>query len=222
MSAGAPASRPAAVLFDLDGTLIDSVPDIARALNRTLAPLGCAPAAEGAVRGWVGQGSRRLLRDALAASGRELEEPALDALLADYVARYHADCTAATRLMPGAVELLDALAQAGIPVACVTNKPGAITRRVLDHFGLFARFARVLGGDSGAGLKPAPGALLRIAGELGVPPRATLMVGDSRHDVEAARAAGMPVVCVEHGYNHGEDIRLAAPDRVLPDLLALL
>jgi phosphoglycolate phosphatase len=213
---------PRLVLFDLDGTLIDSVPDIAVAVDRTLAKRGCPGVGEDAVRGWVGRGSRRLLRDAFAAVAHPLDERALDEALAGYFAAYLADCANLTRLMPGAAELIDALGRSQVALACVTNKPAAITERVLVHFGLRERFARVSGGDSGVRLKPAPDALLRIAAELDVLPRATLMIGDSRHDVDAARAAGMPVLCVACGYNHGEDIRLANPDLVVDDLRALL
>jgi phosphoglycolate phosphatase len=215
---------PRLVIFDLDGTLIDSVPDIARAVDRTLLALGLAPVGAARVRGWVGRGSRRLLGDALAAAagGAAPPQPLLDAALAFYLEDYLADCVRETRLFPGARELLRALGEAGVLRACVTNKPAAITGRILDGLGLSAEFACVVGGDSGAGVKPAPGPLLRAMEALGTGAEGTVMVGDSRHDVEAARAAQVPVACVRGGYNHGEDIRLTAPDRVLASLLELL
>ena len=214
---------PRLVLFDLDGTLIDSVPDIARAVNRTLARRGCAPVSEQNVRRWVGRGSRRLLRDAFAAASPcAIDDEALDKALAEYFATYLSDCTSATTLMPGAAELVGALNEAGVRVAVVTNKPGAITSTVLNHFALLKSLASVKGGDSGLPLKPAPDALLRIGADLEIEPDDALMVGDSQHDVQAARAAGMRVICVNGGYNHGEDIALANPDLVVPSLSALL
>lgn len=214
---------PRLVLFDLDGTLIDSVPDIARAVDRTLLALGLPPAGSSRVRGWVGRGSRRLLGDALrTAGGAEPPEALLDAALAHYLEDYLADCVRETRPFPGARELLRALGGAGIACACVTNKPGAITQRILDGLGLAGAFGCVVGGDSGAGVKPAPGPLQRAMAAIGVGATETVMVGDSRHDVEAARAARVPVVCVRGGYNHGEDIRAAAPDAVVGSLFELL
>jgi phosphoglycolate phosphatase len=210
-------------MFDLDGTLIDSVPDIARSVDRTLLALGLGPVGAACVRGWVGRGSRRLLADALAAAagGAATPEPLLDAALAFHLEDYLADCVRETRPFPGARELLRALGSAGVLRACVTNKPAAITARILDGLGLATDFGCVVGGDSGAGVKPAPGPLLRAMDALDADTALTVMVGDSRHDVEAARAAGVPVVCVRGGYNHGEDIRLAAPDRVIGSLFEL-
>lgn len=214
---------PQLVLFDLDGTLIDSVPDIARAVDRTLLALGLPPAGAHRVRGWVGRGSRRLIAESLRAAGRaEPPEALLDTALAHYLEDYLADCVRDTQPFPGARELLRALGGAGVACACVTNKPEAITRRILDGLGLAAAFGCVVGGDSGAGVKPAPGPLQRAMAAIGAGAAETVMVGDSRHDVEAARAAAVPVVCVRGGYNHGEDIRASAPDAVIDSLFELL
>lgn len=214
---------PALAIFDLDGTLIDSVPDIARCVDAALQALGLAAVGEARVRGWVGRGSRGLLRDALTFSlDAAPDEALLQRALDDYLARYLADCTRDTHLLPGAMELIEALGGAGVRLCCVTNKPGAITRRVLAHFGLLIRFDTVLGGDSGAGVKPDPGPLLNLMARYSIAADDTLMIGDSRHDVGAARAAGVRVICREHGYNHGEDIRDEAPDLVVTQLCALL
>jgi len=217
---------PALAMFDLDGTLVDSVPDIARAVDATLAARGYAPAGNDRVRGWVGRGSRNLVREALAhaadAAPGQVAEELLDEALAFYLARYLEDCTGATTLMPGAAELLASLRAAGVALACVTNKPIAITGRLLGALLPDAGFAAVLGGDSGAGTKPAPGPLFAAMAQTQVPPGAALMIGDSRHDVHAARAAGVRVICVSGGYNHGEDIRLEAPDLVVDGLGELL
>lgn len=217
---------PALAMFDLDGTLVDSVPDIARAVDAMLAARGCAPAGSDRVRHWVGRGSRNLVREALAhaadAAPGQVAEDLLDEALAFYLARYLEDCAGATTLMPGAAELLAALRAHGVALACVTNKPIAITGRLLGALLPDAGFAAVLGGDSGAGSKPAPGPLLAAMAQTQVPPAAALMIGDSRHDVHAARAAGVRVICVSGGYNHGEDIRLEAPDLVVDGLGELL
>lgn len=217
---------PALAMFDLDGTLIDSVPDIARALDATLAARGFAPAGSDRVRHWVGRGSRNLVREALAhavaAAPDRITEDLLDEALAFYLARYLDDCAGATTLMPGAAALLASLRARGVALACVTNKPIAITERVLGALLADAGFAAVLGGDSGAGVKPAPGPLLVAMAQARTPPSAALMIGDSRHDVHAARAAGVRVIGVAGGYNHGEDIRIEAPDLVVDGLGELL
>lgn len=213
---------PALVMFDLDGTLIDSVPDIAPALDATLLHLGLPPAGAARVRGWVGRGARELVRDALAFAAAPDRAGLLDEALRHYLDTYHAHCTAHTVPMPGARELLAGLADAGIPCACVTNKAGRIMRRVLDHLAIADCFFAALGGDSGHGVKPDPGALLHLLAQRGIAPDDAVLVGDSRHDVGAARAAGVPVICVREGYNHGEDIALAAPDAVLGSLAELL
>ena len=217
---------PALAMFDLDGTLVDSVPDIARALDATLAARGFAPAGRERVRHWVGRGSRNLVREALAhavdVAPQQVAEDLLDEALAVYLARYLEDCAGATTLMLGAAALLGSMRAAGVALACVTNKPIAITERLLGALLPDAGFAAVLGGDSGAGVKPAPGPLLAAMATTRVLPCAALMIGDSRHDVHAARAAAVRVICVADGYNHGEDIRREKPDLVVDGLGELL
>jgi phosphoglycolate phosphatase len=217
---------PRLVIFDLDGTLIDSVPDIARALDAALHAFDLPAAGAGRIRQWVGRGSRRLVSDALAfagaasAPGRNMAR--VDALLQRYLTGYLADCTTLTTLSPGVSELLAALDAAGIRYACATNKPERIALKILAHFGLAERMAAVVGGDSGWGTKPDAAPLLALLQSLDLDANAALMVGDSRHDVDAARAARIPVVCIAGGYNHGEDIRLAAPDLVVGHFCELL
>lgn len=214
---------PALVLFDLDGTLVDSVPDIAHALDQALLASGHAAVGEARVRGWVGRGSRILARDALATlHGKEPAAADVDALLAAYLERYREDCTRLTRAMPGAEVLLDALVAHGVPLACVTNKPERIAARVLRHVFPDTHFAMLVGGDSGLGVKPEPGPLEAVLRKLGVPVQDALLIGDSRHDVHAARAAGMAVACVANGYNHGEDVGRERPDLLVQSLFELL
>ncbi len=217
---------PALVMFDLDGTLIDSVPDISRALDAALRAHGLAPAGEARAKRWVGRGSRQLLRDALAYGGalepERVDAKELERALADYLAIYLDDCTRDSRLLPGAMELVEALGDAAVTIACVTNKPQAITERVLGHFSLLERFDAVLGGDSGIAPKPDPAPLLVLMRRFAAGASESLMIGDSRHDVRAARAAGIAVIACADGYNHGEDIRSERPDRVIDSLGELL
>ncbi len=214
---------PALVMLDLDGTLVDSVPDIARALDGALAASGYATVGAARVRVWVGRGSRVLVQQALRhVRAAEVPQAEVDALLAAYLGRYSADCTALTGPMPGASTLLRTLAGQGVRLACVTNKPGGIAARVVGHVFPAIRFDALLGGDSGAGAKPAPGPLHAVLARLGVARQDALMIGDSRHDVHAARAAGVAVICVANGYNHGEDVRDEQPDLVVQSLSELL
>lgn len=214
---------PVLAIFDLDGTLVDSVPDIAHALDEALRAAGLAVVGEARVRCWVGRGSRTLVCDALEhVLGVEPSQAQADALLAAYLARYRERCTTLTRALPGAGELLDALVGCGVRLACVTNKPAQIATRVTDHVFPATHFEVLVGGDSGAGVKPAPGPLQAALVRLGVDAADAVLVGDSRHDVHAARAASVAVVCVANGYNHGEDVRDEHPDLMVESLYELL
>lgn len=183
-------------LFDLDGTLLDSAPDLHAALDRLMARLGLPGFARAEVVAMVGDGTRALVERALAARGRSFDAAALDAFLADYTA--HA--AVATRPFAGVPEALDALAAAGWRLAVCTNKPEAATRALLGALGLLGRFAAIGAGDSFPARKPDPAhplATLRLAGG---DPAAAVMIGDHRNDVAAAAAAGLPCVFVAWGY----------------------
>ncbi len=210
------------ILFDLDGTLIDSAPDLADAVDRMLQQLGHAPAGETQVRHWVGNGAQRLVMRALTGRmdgdpGEELTRRALQLFLDGY----RGQLSLRSRLYPGVREGLDRLLADGYRLACVTNKPEALARPLLDDLGLGPAFPVVVGGDTTVEKKPSPLPLQHAIEALGALPAEALMVGDSRNDVEAARNAGIPVVCVPYGYNHGGDIRQAGPDAVVNDLVAL-
>lgn len=211
------------VAFDLDGTLVDSVPDLAAAVDAALADLDLAPPGESRVRNWVGNGSQRLmaraLRDAL---GRDPDAPLLDRAHQGFLDHYGRDPSAHTRLYPGVQEALDALRDRGLPLALVTNKPSAFIAPILAAFNLQAHFGLCLGGDSLARKKPDPAPLRHVAAHFDVPPAACLMVGDSRHDIEAGRAAGFRTLAVPYGYNHGEPVRDSAPDGVVESLAELV
>ena len=212
-------SKIAAAIVDLDGTMVDTVGDFEQALARTLAEFGLAPVDRGFIMRTVGRGSMYLLRQTLARAGGAPE--LLDTAWTHYQRHYadinglHAD------VYPGVREGLVAMRARGWRLACVTNKPRAFARALLEAKGLLPQFEHVFGGDSFERNKPDPLPLLKTCEALGTSPRHTLMVGDSSNDCEAARAAGCPVVLVSYGYNHGEPVAAARPDRVVDRLDAL-
>jgi phosphoglycolate phosphatase len=213
----APPPRPVAV-FDLDGTLVDSAPDLHAALDRLMAARGLRGFTHAEVVGMVGDGARRLVEWALAARGRPFDEAALDAFLADYTA----NAAVATRPFPGIPEALDALAAAGWRLAVCTNKPEAPARRLLDALGLLGRFAALGGGDSFPVRKPDPGHLLATIRAAGGDPARAVLIGDHRNDVAAAAGAGVPCVFALWGYGPPEmadGATLAGHPGELPELL---
>ncbi|HHM04817.1 MAG TPA: phosphoglycolate phosphatase [Gammaproteobacteria bacterium] len=219
--------KPEMILIDLDGTLVDSVPDLSWCVDEMLKRIGRPPAGEARVRTWVGNGVERLVKRALVNNLEGEPEPGLLArALPVFMDLYRDNVSVRSRLYPGVREGLEALRQGGCPLGCVTNKAAAYTRPLLKDLGVHDYFRIVLSGDSLPKKKPDPLPLLHAAAFFGVAPVRALMVGDSISDVKAARAAGFAIVCVSYGYNHGRDIRLARPDAVidrldeLPSLLA--
>ncbi|MDP9942681.1 phosphoglycolate phosphatase [Pseudomonas sp. 3400] len=214
---------PRLVMFDLDGTLIDSVPDLAEAVDRMLVELGRAPAGVEKVRDWVGNGARVLVRRALAggldhaAVGEAETEEALARFLDIY-----ANCHHLTALYPGVHELLEALSTAAVELAVVTNKPERFVAPLLEQVGLGGYFRWIIGGDTLPQQKPDPAALLQVMHLAGVGAAQSLFVGDSRNDVLAARAAAVPCVAVSYGYNHGRPIAEERPSLVVDSLAELL
>lgn len=189
-----------AVVFDLDGTLIDSVPDVRNALNVMLAKRGRRALSVDEVRLTVGEGARVMLERVFAATGGPISD--FDAALADYLAAYSANPVVDTVVYPGAREALRRLAAAGITLAICTNKPEGVTRLVLDALELTPLFAAIVGGDTLAYRKPDPRHVvetLRLAGAEG---RRAAYVGDSETDVAAAKGAKLPTIVVTFGYAH--------------------
>lgn len=215
---------PKLAMFDLDGTLVDSAADIAIALDRALADLGLPGVSEAQVRTWVGRGASRLVHCALEHQRHPVDafEKLHESLLARFMTRYQEDVSGHSTLYPGAAELLAACRGAGIALACVTNKPYAPARALLADMAILEPFDLLLGGDSLSRKKPHPGPLQHCLRHFGVAPGQALMVGDSRNDVEAARAAGVPCVALPWGYNHGEPIEACRPDWLLEGLVDLL
>lgn len=214
---------PRLVMFDLDGTLIDSVPDLAEAVDRVLVEMGRAPAGVEKVRDWVGNGARVLVRRALAGG---LDHAAVgDAETEEALARFldiYADCHNLTALYPGVHELLEALSTAAVELAVVTNKPERFVAPLLEQVGLGGYFRWIIGGDTLPQQKPDPAALLQVMHLAGVEAAQSLFIGDSRNDVLAARAAGVPCIAVSYGYNHGRPIAEEKPGLVVDSLAELL
>jgi phosphoglycolate phosphatase len=191
---------PAAVVWDLDGTLTESAPDLATALNGLLAEAGLEPHPVARVRLMIGHGVAVLIERGFEAAGAPLSAEARDALVPDFMARYSACATDNTHLVPGARYALERLARAGVRQGLCTNKPEAVTRQILDALDVTRYFGAIIGGDSTTGRKPDPIPLQTCLDRLGVAPGNAVMVGDSAADVGAARAAGVYVVLVPDGY----------------------
>lgn len=222
MSSAAPVlARPRAVLLDLDGTLVDSAPDIAAALNLTLAGLDREALSEARVRRMIGNGIGMLVRRALEATGGMPSPGMLAQTEAAMMRHYDAGLTVHTRLLPGAAALLASCAALGIPVACVTNKPTAMARAILDHFGVLDSFSLVIGGDGEAARKPAPDGLLAALAAMGVDRAEAWMVGDGQPDARAARAAGVRMIAVRSDYGD-EPLAFDAAAQWLDDLHQLV
>ena len=209
------------VIFDLDGTLLDSAPDIHAALNRVLAARGIAPYDLPAVKAMIGDGVRALIQRALAGRGLSFDEAVLAVFVADD-AISHARLTAP---FPGIAEALDRLEAEGWRLAVCTNKPEAAARALLASLGLAGRFAAIGGGDTFPVRKPDPGHLRATLAAAGGNPARAVMIGDHRNDVLAAAGAGLP--CIFAGWGYGpramaEGAPVAASPAELPGLAAAL
>jgi phosphoglycolate phosphatase len=205
-----------AVMIDLDGTMLDTVADLAVAVNLLLQKLGRAPLAESLVRNFVGKGIPNLVRRALV--GALDGEP--DAELFERALPLYLDCYESvngkhTVFYPGVREGLDAMKSAGFPLVCVTNKSARFTLPLLEQMQLADYFSSVVAGDTLPKKKPDPLPLTHACAQLGIAPRDMLMIGDSLNDTIAARAAGCPVFCVPYGYNEGHDVRELDVDAIV-------
>jgi phosphoglycolate phosphatase len=214
--------RPKMILIDLDGTLVDSVPDLAYCVDEMMIRLGRPPRGAAAVRNWVGNGVERLVRRALTGE-LDGEPPDADYALAYplFLELYSENTSGRSMLYPGVREGLDYLRGAGYPLGCVTNKAAQFTLPLLKDLGVLDDFGIVVSGDTLPEKKPHPLPLLHTARHFGVDPAESLMIGDSVSDVKAARAAGFSIICTSYGYNHGQDIREAHPDGVIDSLAEL-
>jgi phosphoglycolate phosphatase len=211
------------VSFDLDGTLVDTASEIAKAVNLSLEDHGLARRPLDEITNLIGAGTHALMLKLLVQMGVESSARLpLGALLKSLDTRYAETTGTSARVYPGAAEALAALRQAGLKLACVTNKEQRHAQRVLEVTGLAVHFDLVIGGDSLPYKKPDANVLLQVAADLGrLRPARCGHVGDSRIDVQAARNAGFAAWAVPYGYNGGEPVALAEPDRLFADLLAL-
>ena len=214
-----------AILLDLDGTLLHSAPDLAKAANRMLRDMGRPAVSQDLLMSYIGNGISWLVKRAL--TGDMHAEP--DAALYDEALpvfeRYYTELALQSKPFDGVIAGLDAMKAAGFRLGCITNKAERFTLPLLKASGLADYFEIVVSGDTLPEKKPHPMPLLHAAKFLGAQPAQTLMIGDSRHDVAAARAAACPVFCVPYGYNHGEPMDGLGVDAViatLPEALKLI
>ena len=218
-----------AVMIDLDGTMVDTLGDFAKAIDGMLQDLKLPALDASHIEHMVGKGSEHLLHSVLTHVLTEAGDSAVAAKVTQlmpeawerYQWHYERVNGQFSTLYPGVAEGLDALAKAGYPMACLTNKPTAFAHELLKAKGLHGYFGHVFGGDAFERKKPDPMPLVKTCEALGTEPAKTLMVGDSSNDASAARAAGCPVVLVTYGYNHGEPIRAVNADAFVDSLVEL-
>lgn len=209
-------------MIDVDGTLVDSVPDLAWCVDETMQEIGLPSRGEDTVRHWVGNGVVRLMERAIAndlnaphdAGIFEKGMPIFNELYKDNNAKR-------SNLYPGVKEGLAHLKTIGVKIGCITNKDERFTLPILRDLGIIDEFEIVISGDTLEKKKPDPLPLLHGAEKLGGKPEHALMIGDSMSDVKAARAAGFQIICMSYGYNHGEDIRSYNPDAVIDSMSEL-
>jgi phosphoglycolate phosphatase len=215
----APGDAPV-LLCDLDGTLVDSLPDLAAAIAELLDQESRPGLMQEAVAAMVGDGVPKLIERALAATGGVPPAAELAALVARYMPIYEARLTELTRPYPGAIETLQALKDNGWRLAVCTNKPEAPSREIVTGLGFAGLFEAISGGDSLPVKKPDPGHVLGLLAGLGAAPGAAVMLGDSTNDVRAAQAAGLPAIAIAHGYGATPARELGA-DRVIESFAEL-
>lgn len=209
-----PTPGPVTMVFDLDGTLVDSAPDMHAAANRTLAKAGRPEITIGQTRQFIGDGVRRFVERAFSATGPDLDDTGLDAEEATFLADYEAHASDLTRPYDGVMETLTVLRNAGHRLAVCTNKPQSASERLLTDLGLAGFFELVGGGDRYPVRKPDPGHLLGLLAELEVEPEAAVMIGDNENDAETARAAGVYFVLFSYGYARSPLAEIPADDRL--------
>ena len=212
-----------ALAFDLDGTLVDSAPGLAEAIDRTLKDLSLPVAGLERVSTWIGNGADIMMSRALTfALGREPQPDEQHDARALFDKHYADTVDAGSTLFPQVKQTLAALQATGLPLAIVTNKPTPFVAPLLQSLGIAEAFSLIIGGDDVPVKKPHPAAIFMVLGTFGVLPGQLLFVGDSRNDIQAAQAAGVPNIGMTFGYNYGEPIARSQPDLTLDSFDQLL
>jgi len=214
---------PKLIMIDVDGTLVDSVPDLSWCVDETMKQIGLPARGETAARNWVGNGVIRIVQRAIANDlNAPHDEMLFDKAMPIFRQLYAENTSKRSVLYPGVVEGLDYLqnlkTKQGLRIGCITNKDEQFTHPILHDLGLWDYFEIVISGDTLAKKKPDPLPLLHGAKALECEPTESLMIGDSTSDVKAARAAGFGIICMSYGYNHGEDICNSNPDIVIDSM----
>lgn len=204
----------ATIVFDLDGTLIDTAPDLVDTLNVVFAREGLPPVPYETARNLIGGGARVMIKRGIEAEGRVLPAAKLDALFADFIAHYSEHIADRSRPFPGLIDALDALAAEGYRFAVCTNKLEGLSVLLLEQLGLAQRFAAICGQDTFGMQKPDPEILRRTIAAAGGNLQRALMIGDSATDIRTARAAGVPVIAVDFGYTD-HPVSELDPDRII-------
>lgn len=218
MRAGAADIR--AAIIDLDGTMLDTVPDFEAALNGMRAEFGLGPITQATIKPLVGKGSEKLVRDALLLDwSLDRVEAVYEQAMAGYQRHYLAINGQRSTLFDGVLEGLQAMRALGLRLVCVTNKPIAFTLPLLAQKGLAPYFERVFGGDSFARKKPDPLPMIEACAALELAPGQVVAIGDSSNDAESARGAGCFVLTVPYGYNHGQPVQEIQSDGIVDSLL---
>ncbi|MCF6441880.1 phosphoglycolate phosphatase [Pseudoalteromonas luteoviolacea] len=213
------------LLFDLDGTLIDSVPDLALSINQMLHELDMKPYPTDTIRSWVGNGAAVLTKRALSGHidiNPDLDPAYVEKALSIFLAYYEQNVCVDTTLYPNVKSTLENLHRDGYRLVIVTNKPEQFVRPILKHLGLDNLFEMVVGGDSLPKRKPDPMQLTYVCETLGVKASSCLMIGDSKNDIFAATAAKMQSIGLTYGYNHGEDINSHGASLVLDNFADII
>ncbi len=217
-------SKPEMVLIDLDGTLVDSVPDLAWCMNETLTTFGFPTHDIEKIKTWIGQGATYLIDQAINSESNTLEvhSTTFNNAFTFFLDLYADNLSKRSQLYPFVKETLEWFRQQNIKIGCVTNKNEAFSIPLLSDMGIRDYFEIVISGDTLPLKKPDPAPLLHGAHFFNVSPHNSLMIGDSITDIKAARNAGFPVICTSYGYNHGIDIATANPDAVIDSFAELI
>ena len=215
-------TKPEMILIDVDGTLVDSVPDLAYCVDEMMKQLDMPVHGETKVRDWVGNGVERLTRRALIGQlDGEPDDVLFEKAYPIFLDLYAENTSKRSCLYPGVEEGIAYLEKEGYKLGCVTNKASQFTLPLLKDLGVHDHFEIIICGDTLEKKKPDPMPLLHAAEFFGVKPEKAMMLGDSISDVKASRAAGFQIVCMSYGYNHGVDIREANPDAVIDSMAEL-